>query len=349
MYYISKTAVLKFRKSFVIVGLGINQFIVNYDDGKIYADIMHFCMHGKTLSDIKKYLISNNIDKKYFKTLIDKHLIVSHSYNYNEIDKDPAYKNKLFLDTVLSNADVALKNFSKTKFLIIGTGGIGNFISFAVLSFSPKKIILIDGDTIEESNLNRQLFFKYSDIGKKKASVLSSELKKRTKKTTISFYNNYINANNLKKIITVTNKNNFFAIISADSTNTIKTLIPIFVKYKIPFINVGYLNEISSIGPFYINNTTSCCFCGDTLKIEDTMKKQKFIKEIENNYSAPSSFGNNTLPSSMAMSDIISYMANDYKNVLSINKLIGIDNNLFNKFEVKIKKDKNCLYCGKKN
>lgn len=59
-----------------------------------------------------------------------------------------------------------------SKGLIVGAGGIGcELLKNAVLSGLFKTIHLVDLDTIELSNLNRQFLFRRADIGKSKAKV----------------------------------------------------------------------------------------------------------------------------------------------------------------------------------
>lgn len=59
-----------------------------------------------------------------------------------------------------------------SQVLIVGAGGIGcELLKNAVLSGLFKTIHLVDLDTIELSNLNRQFLFRRADIGKSKAIV----------------------------------------------------------------------------------------------------------------------------------------------------------------------------------
>jgi len=59
------------------------------------------------------------------------------------------------------------------KIIIIGCGGVGSWLAPSLcLLRNPDDIILIDGDTLEKKNLNRQLFNE-EDIGTNKAGTLS--------------------------------------------------------------------------------------------------------------------------------------------------------------------------------
>lgn len=61
----------------------------------------------------------------------------------------------------------------KSRIYIIGCGGVGSWLTPSLtLLTSPQQITLIDMDTLEEKNLDRQLF-KPEDIGRSKAEALA--------------------------------------------------------------------------------------------------------------------------------------------------------------------------------
>ncbi|GAA8133413.1 hypothetical protein HpBT112_15870 [Helicobacter pylori] len=71
-----------------------------------------------------------------------------------------------------SKPELTINNFKRTIFIIIGCGGIGNFVSYALASFYPKKLILLDKDTVDSSNLNRQFLFDKNYISHFKTSAI---------------------------------------------------------------------------------------------------------------------------------------------------------------------------------
>lgn len=57
--------------------------------------------------------------------------------------------------------------------LIIGAGGVASYLLPVLLkTFHPEKVTIVDKDTLEERNLDRQLFDQ-ADIGKNKAAALA--------------------------------------------------------------------------------------------------------------------------------------------------------------------------------
>lgn len=67
----------------------------------------------------------------------------------------------------------ALKNAS---ILIIGVGGLGNPVSLYLNAAGVGNIYVADGDSIEISNLHRQILFSETDIGQNKADASAEKL-----------------------------------------------------------------------------------------------------------------------------------------------------------------------------
>ncbi len=60
--------------------------------------------------------------------------------------------------------------------MVLGCGGIGTHLAWHLATWGVGRLVLVDFDTVEESNLNRQLLFDRNDIGKKKTTALKEKL-----------------------------------------------------------------------------------------------------------------------------------------------------------------------------
>lgn len=84
----------------------------------------------------------------------------------------------------MENFDIRTKallgnDFDKIKdktIAVIGLGGVGSIIPLTLVMTGVKKIIIIDKDKVDESNLNRQIGYNLNDVGKYKASALKEKL-----------------------------------------------------------------------------------------------------------------------------------------------------------------------------
>lgn len=84
--------------------------------------------------------------------------------------------------------------------IVFGGAGIGSVIAECALRFGFENITIVDGDKVEESNLNRQNYVS-SDIGKYKAEVLCKHLLKINPKARVFCRKEYIDKMNVSDII----------------------------------------------------------------------------------------------------------------------------------------------------
>ncbi len=62
--------------------------------------------------------------------------------------------------------------------LVAGVGGLGGFSSVLLAMAGVGRLIIVDRDVVEESNLNRQILYTAEDIGRKKAVIARERLER---------------------------------------------------------------------------------------------------------------------------------------------------------------------------
>ena len=66
-----------------------------------------------------------------------------------------------------------------TSFAVIGAGGLGGPVAYALAAAGARRIVLCDHDRVELSNLQRQIQFTTADVGRRKVDALAGELVRR--------------------------------------------------------------------------------------------------------------------------------------------------------------------------
>jgi adenylyltransferase/sulfurtransferase len=80
------------------------------------------------------------------------------------------------------------KELAKKEILIVGSGGLGSSLAFALGSIGLNKITLVDFDEVAIHNIHRQIAFSLGDEGKYKAEVVGNMIKSRSKFTDVETY-----------------------------------------------------------------------------------------------------------------------------------------------------------------
>ena len=85
--------------------------------------------------------------------------------------------------------------------LVIGMGGLGNPVALYLAAAGVGTLTLVDFDTVEPSNLHRQVLFGINDCGKKKAEVAAEKLHMLHPETCITPLVNRADARNLENML----------------------------------------------------------------------------------------------------------------------------------------------------
>lgn len=141
-------------------------------------------------------------------------------------------RNWLFIDSPLQDS-------IKDKTLLILGCGLGSVIADMAVRLGFENFILIDGDNVEISNLNRQIFT-IKDEGKNKAEALASHIKSINPASNIRVYNKFITDSVtvfdfIQKSHYVINSidvnKEYFDSIRMSSANNLTTLLPFNIGF----------------------------------------------------------------------------------------------------------------------
>ncbi len=107
------------------------------------------------------------------------------------------YSRQIIIDSIGISGQ---KKIIDAKVLIIGCGGLGTSVAQYLSMAGIGVIGLVDDDTINLSNLNRQTLFIEEDIDKAKVDILFKKIKEINPEVSINKYKTKIKKNNIKKI-----------------------------------------------------------------------------------------------------------------------------------------------------
>ena len=97
------------------------------------------------------------------------------------------------------------KKLSNSSILIIGVGGLGSAASLYLTVSGIRKLTLVDFDSVDESNLSRQILFQKKDIGMNKAIVAKRKLEAFNQDILINAMKKRLNEDELREFINDSN------------------------------------------------------------------------------------------------------------------------------------------------
>lgn len=266
-------------------------------------------------------------------------LAPKHEFNPN----DRYSRNQLYYRYMGANPIEVQKKLTNASVTILGCGGIGSTIAYYLASSGVGHLTLIDDDIIELSNLTRQVLYTEADIGKAKTKILKRELLKRNHNIKINIQNIQITSfANMAKL-----KQSDLFIISADKPFGLMNWINEYcVKNQQAYLNIGYINDISVIGPFYIPKKTACLACHKiTPEYNGEGDITKLCNEINKDFRPASFPGVNGVAAAYGFNEAIKFLG-DFGEILSKNKRIGI-HSVKPEFEFQtLTPNSRCLICS---
>lgn len=88
------------------------------------------------------------------------------------------YKNNQFTRTELALGKEGLEKIKNSKIVLFGLGGVGSYIAEALARIGVQNLIIVDGDVVDITNINRQLIANMETIGRNKAELVKERDRK---------------------------------------------------------------------------------------------------------------------------------------------------------------------------
>ena len=144
--------------------------------------------------------------------------------------------------TSLLIGEMGLQRLKQSCVLVLGVGGVGSYCAEALARSGIGKLILVDGDTVAPSNLNRQIMAQFDTIGQPKTTVMKARIHTYRSDIQITchqrFYDKEANAQIFSEPVD-------FVVDAIDTLSAKRDCIAYCLAHQIPFISsMGMANRM---------------------------------------------------------------------------------------------------------
>ena len=224
--------------------------------------------------------------------------------------------------------EVGQSKLASVSVFIAGAGGLGSPLATYLAAAGVGRIVLLDCDTVDATNLNRQFLHHEADIGRKKAKSGADKLSAFNPNVQISAVCERLTKENIAAL--VGNCNLIVDALDNDETRCI--LAKFAVQKGLPYFHAAVSGFSGQFASFYPNEGP-CYFCVFS-EVEADNKKPAFpiVGAIAG------------IIGSMEAGEVIKYITGKSKSVGKLFIWDGLNNSLNS---IDIEKDENCPVCGK--
>jgi molybdopterin/thiamine biosynthesis adenylyltransferase/Zn-dependent protease len=151
------------------------------------------------------------------------------------------------------------KRLRDASVTILGVGGLGTHVAWNLAACGVGELHLVDGDTIELTNMNRQLFYTPADIGQRKVDVCAERLRQFNPGLRVRTTHKYLlTPDDFYEAV----KGSSFAVRAVDSPpESIAWLNDACIPLGIPYSGAGFFSQGTVVGPTVIPWESSCVAC----------------------------------------------------------------------------------------
>lgn len=111
------------------------------------------------------------------------------------MDKDWLERTELLIK------EEGLERLKKARVLVVGLGGVGSFAAEFLARAGVGSMTIVDGDTVDITNINRQLPALHSTVGKHKVEVVAERLLDINPKLQLTKINEFLNPERMEEVL----------------------------------------------------------------------------------------------------------------------------------------------------
>lgn len=186
---------------------------------------------------------------------------------------------KVWLErTELLIKEEGVEKLNKAAVLVVGLGGVGSFAAEFLARAGVGKMTIVDGDTVDITNINRQLPALHSTVGKHKVDVVAERLMDINPNLELVKINEFLSPERMAEIL---DAGNFDYILDCiDSVTPKVSLIIAARRRKIKIVSSMGAGGKSDPSKVIVRDISKTQHCHLAREVRKRLKKEKIDKGI---------------------------------------------------------------------
>ncbi|AYO56673.1 tRNA threonylcarbamoyladenosine dehydratase [Chryseobacterium sp. 6424] len=171
-----------------------------------------------------------------------------------------------------------LDTLKEANVLVVGLGGVGSFAAEFLARAGIGKMTIVDGDTVDITNINRQLPALHSTIGQPKVELVAERLKDINPELQLTQINEFLTPERMEQVIDAQRFN--YILDCIDSVSPKLSLIIAAKRHKIKIVScmgAGGKTDPAKVSVKDLSKTNNCFLAKQVRK---RLKKEKINKGV---------------------------------------------------------------------
>jgi molybdopterin-synthase adenylyltransferase len=144
--------------------------------------------------------------------------------------------------------------------VVLGAGGLGSWTASGLACAGAGRIVLVDDDTVELSNLNRQILYRTSDVGRLKVDAAADALGGFNPRTDIVTRRTRITS--AREVLAVARDADFVVCTADSPPHAIGRWVnEACLELGVPHISAGQFPPMVRVGPTFVPGRGACLEC----------------------------------------------------------------------------------------
>ncbi len=158
------------------------------------------------------------------------------------------------------SAPVCQARLRDARVLVLGVGGLGSWAAISLACCGVGELTLVDGDSVELSNLNRQILYSEDDIGRPKAAVAAAAIERFNPGVRVV---SVVRTLDTPEEIARTVRGSSLVVDAADrpAHDIERWVNSACFEHGVPYITMSHFPPFARVGPLYVPGETGCFNC----------------------------------------------------------------------------------------